>query len=584
MKRDMKAHKRRAGSVAADGFVLLAMAVVAAAIGAGINLHLGASKGIGIGFALATYLLLYKLHQLRSASQKAARLDAQVRRLETELDKSKGNAGEAAQPHPESIARQPGAAAVAPPAAPAVSAQKAHSAAPVVPAVQPPVAPAAASAARRNEGAPQSNLSALKDFWAYRPSDPAPGPLPRLPQAPQPLGAPPAVDEVPVRPSVPRAPATQRPLDEPPAAALREADVEMIQGLIKRLADEVNAADASMAAGRSGPPASDESIAAPQAQLPAGPPMASTRPAEAVEASLDALRMTADTMRESASRTGGAKLSELRLPRHEPEPMFAATPSAPPPVRPGHYKLAAIADAVHAGRFEVLLEPVMGLADLRARHYEVSIRLFDPAGGAIEALSADPALAGTNLLPLLDRTRFDRAASVARRLSERGKTGSVFSEYSGEALTDGAFLEGAAQDPVGQLVLTFAQADVRNLSGAQWKGLAELKALGFRFALSEVTDLDMDFERLAAAGFDFVKLDAAVFLEGLKGPHGTVPSCDICGYLARMGFTLVANRIDSEYERSRLFGFGVLFGQGQLFGGARPMKADALAGAKHAAA
>ncbi len=264
-------------------------------------------------------------------------------------------------------------------------------------------------------------------------------------------------------------------------------------------------------------------------------------------------------------------------------------PIAPPPVRPGHYKLAAIADAVHSGRVDVMLEPIMGLGDLRARHYEVAIRLLDPTGGVLAADAADPALAGTNLLPLLDCTLLSRTASVAQRLDERGKSGAVFSEFSGEALTDSNFVTGAADSCrdreafAGQLVLTFAQSAIRMLSDAQWRSLYELRSMGFRFALAGVTDLDMDFERLAEAGFAFVKLDADVFLDGLHSPHGTVPSSDICGYLAQLGFTLIAGRIDSEHERARLYGFGVLFGQGELFGGPRPMKADALAGSRRAA-
>lgn len=607
MKRDKTAHRRRAGSTAGDGFVLVAMAVVAAAIGSGVYLHLGASKGVGVGFALATYLLLYKLHRLRASSQKARSLDAEVRRLEGELDKTRVNAADVTNVQPVTASVQPGptvgTSTPAPPQAPVMANATAlpprpshYAAAQAGPAAGqqlPSTVPGRASA-RQDDATGELGLSALKDFWAYRPSDPVPGPALRVPPTPTPTptqrqpvsqSPPQGIGAVSARvPAPSRVPAVEQISSEAPSAALRESDVEMIQGLIKRLADEVNAADASLASVSSTPHVQDASFATPTAHGPAAAPAIPARPAEAVEASLDALRITADTMREAAARSAGVKLSELRIGRPETDPVFASNAPMPPPVRPGHYKLAAIADAVHSGRIEVLLEPVMGLGDLRARHYEVSIRLYDPTGSAIEAAPADPSLAGSNLLPLLDRTRFDRVTSVARRLSERGKTGSIFSEYSGEALSDGEFLKGAAEDPASQLVLTFAQADVRNLSPAQWKGLAGLKELGFRFAVSEVTDLDMDFERLAAAGFDFVKLDAAVFLDGLKGPHGTIPSGDICGYLARMGFTLVANRIDSEYERSRLYGFGVLFGQGQLFGGARPMKADALSGAKNAAA
>jgi cyclic-di-GMP phosphodiesterase TipF (flagellum assembly factor) len=179
---------------------------------------------------------------------------------------------------------------------------------------------------------------------------------------------------------------------------------------------------------------------------------------------------------------------------------------------------------------------------------------------------------------------------VAGRLDKRGKSGAVISEYSRDSLTDREFLLGAKscsdQNPgiTGQLVLSFAQNSLRHLSETQWAALAALRSIGFRFAVQDITDLDMDFARLADAGFAFAKLDADVFLEGLRAPHGIIPASDICRYFASLGLILIVGRIDDESERARLFGFGVHFGQGQLFGGARPMKVDSIARTEHRAA
>lgn len=580
----------RPGGAGSDGFVLIAMAVVSAAIGSGVYLHLGAGKLVGIAFALSAYALFFKLHKLRSASLKTASLDAEVRRLESELERAKA---------PATVNNPQGAAPVMASSRPVEAAGPVPSA-PAAPAPSNQAPRASGPAAQQDEE--ELGLTALRDFWAYRPSDP----VPPMPSPSASHRVPPMVTAAahPARPAAlaarPAPPSSAAPAAAPQeeqrapaseASALREADVELIQGLIKKLADEVNAAEVQTAAT---PAASGSSTStAPQASDDA---LASlSRPFAAVDASVDALRATAETMREAAARAASQRLAEMKPrtmanPAPAPQPQEELPGAAPPPVRQGHLRLAAIADAVHSGRIDVMLEPVLGLGDLRAKHYEVSIRLLDPAGGTIEADAFDPALSGTSILPLLDRTRIERASGVAHRLAERGKTGAIFSDYSGEAITDVPFLTEATrfssrpEATRSMLVLTFAQADVRNLSDAQWRALAELKTMGFRFAIGDVTDLDMDFERLNAAGFGFVKLDAAVFLEGLHGPHGTVPAGDICGYLARLGFALIAGHIDSELERSRLFGFGVLFGQGQLFGGPRPMRADALTAARTAAA
>ena len=127
----------------------------------------------------------------------------------------------------------------------------------------------------------------------------------------------------------------------------------------------------------------------------------------------------------------------------------------------------------------------------------------------------------------------------------------------------------------GPLVLTFAQSDARGFEAPEWNAIAQMRELGFRFALSDVTDLDMDLEGLVGAGFDFVKLDAEVFLNGLQSPAGLIASADVCGFLGGLGLALVVEHIDDEDKFARVSELGVLLGQGQLFGGARVLKAEA---------
>lgn len=244
-------------------------------------------------------------------------------------------------------------------------------------------------------------------------------------------------------------------------------------------------------------------------------------------------------------------------------------------------RLQRVAGALEAGRVEVLLEPILDIAQQQAAHYEVTVCLRDAdgseIGGASDSDGVGPAL------PLLDSVRLSRTAQVARLLEERRKAGSVFSTFSGRSLDSDEFLAAFAdtyESQAGlaqQLVLTFAQSDVRGFRGPQWDMLDEMRDLGFRFALRAVTDLDLDFEALAQVGFAFVKLDADVFLEGLPAPGAVLPAADICKHLGGFGLALVVEHIDDEAKRARVQSTGVAFGQGRLFGGARLVKASALA-------
>ena len=252
-------------------------------------------------------------------------------------------------------------------------------------------------------------------------------------------------------------------------------------------------------------------------------------------------------------------------------------------------RLARIADAIEAGRVDVFLEPILDLEKHQAQHYEVSVSLRDQYGMEIVAEDAAEAEQPTGALPLLDSLRLKRTAQVARRLEERNKSGNVFSTFSDQSLTSDNFLSTFADtydaqvQIAGQLVLTFSQSDARKFGAPHWTMINEMRDLGFGFAVRAVTDLDMDFEMLASAGFKYVKLDADVFLAGLPVAGGSVPAADLCKHFAELGMTPIVEAIDDGDKRQQVFAYGVRLGQGQLFGGARQVKTSA-SGQRSAAA
>jgi cyclic-di-GMP phosphodiesterase TipF (flagellum assembly factor) len=365
-------------------------------------------------------------------------------------------------------------------------------------------------------------------------------------------------------------------LGQEPGQAEPEMSVELIQDLIKKLADELN-----------GTPA------------PAAERAAKPEPANATEAmisrSVAALQTTARTMQEPAkapapeapeAETAGATAQRTWWSALHPGKQDDGGPpraSAPPTLNP---HVARIAEAIAAERMEVLLEPIHALAEGRPRHFEVSVRLLTADGATLEQSEFQRVAKGSGLMPQIDAARMIRAARVARRLGERGRQGAVLTTVTGEALTDESFLDVAAVQPGNEgqmgLVLSFAQNEVRAFSPGHSEVLGTLAAGGFGFALDEVTDLDMDFGSLKAMGFQFVKLDAPVFLDGLPAAGGRIPAADICRYLSDFGLTLVVGRIEDDWLLARILGFGVLFGKGALFGGPRLVKEEIVSGASAA--
>lgn len=297
--------------------------------------------------------------------------------------------------------------------------------------------------------------------------------------------------------------------------------------------------------------------------------------------------VTKSTGAVAADATAGAKPPPL-------SPVFPSTDSVagaagqelpPLPVvraQTARSRLAAIADALSDERMDVFLETINGLDDYRARHYQVSVRLRLADG---EGLNADGMISetrGTGLLPLIEAVKISSAKRVAEQMIRRGRSGDFFSIVDGEALETEQFSDdmdtivGGNSTLASRLVLAFSQSDVRSFTPGQWDSLREIANIGFRFSIEDITDLDMDFEKLGSNGFVFAKLDAEVFLKGLPIESGHLPASDICRYLSGAGLALIVGQISDETTRAKIMGFGALFGQGALFGGPRPVRSDVL--------
>lgn len=251
--------------------------------------------------------------------------------------------------------------------------------------------------------------------------------------------------------------------------------------------------------------------------------------------------------------------------------------------------VSLIQQAIGGGRVEVFLEPILSLGEKSAKHYEVSIKLRSASHEDLGTFDSK-SVQCRGVLPLVDTACFQRSALIAERLASQGRDGFVFTRCSGETLLDTNFNQllereyGGRQSLFRQLVLCLTQNDIRSFRADEQRAVGKLSSLGFRFAVLGVNDLDMNFDAMARAGFSFARLDTAVLTEGLPSPKGKMNAPDISGYLAKHDFTLIVDGIDDEETFARIYQYGVLFGQGSLFGGRRPVKAELISRSAQAAA
>lgn len=568
----------RSHSRMADVIVKGAIALVTAAFFIGAYLQFQVGFWLAVIAALSVYISLLMLHALTRRTERVQALTSEVQRLEGELARTKGGdpaargygkplprAAQApgpaapppaapspradlradlrAEPRPSMRAPMPapergqqmpppamraepsfgpaGQPAAQPPAAPAQAPAPAARTAPSLSTPAPkPAAPAAAHAEPTLSPWPDPSApsDSVHDYWSFRPAKPEA--TEKQPPALQPRFEPRSNEAAPKLPE-----------------ASNDDDLEAVQGMIKRLAEEVNVGSAG-----DGAQAVQET---------------------ATRVSVDALNTTAGTMRAATSKAPAGK-------RGQAGPAKGAGPSAPPPIAPMHSQLSSVGAALAVQRVSALLEPIIGLSDQQVHHYELSVVPVDDKGNTLPVDLR--ALAGTGILPLLDSARLARAAQVAGSFAAEGKGHQVFMAVSAEALANDRYLDDLANvyrqypDLAGQMVLTFKQADVAQFGGAEWSALTDMRDLGFQFALVGVIDLDSEFTALRAAGFTFVKIEAANLISGLSAAGHTMPGGEVAKYLEELGLTVVVDHIDNEPARARVVECGVKLGQGPLFG------------------
>lgn len=251
-----------------------------------------------------------------------------------------------------------------------------------------------------------------------------------------------------------------------------EGDLELVQRKIRELADEVNFVEASR------PP------------KPLRADVRSTPTTDAIEHSIGALKAAASTMRErprglgdfipksamaepapskasesaalpglgqlvipaTAERIAGAdnasKKPEDSAPHPEfslpDHPLFDIGLNSAPPAALPPHG-KEIARAIEDAAADVFLSPIVTLSAHAVNHYEMTVALRSADGGRIDAREEDLSLVGRDLAAKFDIERLQRAAALSLRMEARDKDGSLLTEIMGSSLSNRAFLETIAK-------------------------------------------------------------------------------------------------------------------------------------------
>ncbi|MFZ4533757.1 MAG: EAL domain-containing protein, partial [Alsobacter sp.] len=321
-------------------------------------------------------------------------------------------------------------------------------------------------------------------------------------------------------------------------SALDNALVEYSRSTVRAVASELDAVGAVVRDLAEAVAAHDAELFAPRTE------------AEPVAGSGELTRMADPTSRPDPSRPAGS----AAVPTVTGASLAATVPpaAANATARPALSRAVVerTADVVLREALEVMLQPVVTLPSRKLRYYDMQLRV---AGERVDTGDILGIVEERGLARRFDGFAFGHAVRIARHLAGRGRDVPVLCSLTARALSDPAlyqaFADMAASDPgiIGRILLVLPQATLRAMGPADRDGMAGIAALGFRFALDRLVDLNLDPRALHERGVRIVRATVPLML---GAEQGMVPSeihpADLSGLLARSGLTLIADGIDAD--------------------------------------
>jgi len=236
--------------------------------------------------------------------------------------------------------------------------------------------------------------------------------------------------------------------------------------------------------------------------------------------------------------------------------------------------LQLIKTAAKQDRIDVFLQPVVGLPQRKVRFYETLSRIRIKQGVYLPAGRYIGVAYKQDLTPIIDNLLLLRGLQIIRS-TEDGSAYSrpFFLNITSATLNDPKFMgdlvEFIAQNRTlaPRLIFEMSQADLASMSSADVLPVLDgLSKLGCRFSMDQVKSLAFDFEEMDARHIRFVKVDAAMLMDGLRDETGLQRLKRLKGEFDRNGIDLIVEKIESDKQLLELLELDVDYGQGYLFG------------------
>lgn len=239
--------------------------------------------------------------------------------------------------------------------------------------------------------------------------------------------------------------------------------------------------------------------------------------------------------------------------------------------------LQRVQEAVDAERIELYLQPIVSLPQRKGRFFEAFSRLRDADGRVLRPIEYVEAAERANRIGAIDNAILVRCIQAVRRRCEIEPRLGFFCNLSPATIYDTDFFNAltdyleANADLASNIVFEFTYPAVQTMHPRVEENLQAIARKGFVFSIDHVHTLDVDWRRLRERNFHYVKASASLLLAASRGDEASAARLrDFRKRLSDAGIDLIAEKIELESHMPEILALGIDYGQGDLFGPARP--------------
>ncbi len=239
--------------------------------------------------------------------------------------------------------------------------------------------------------------------------------------------------------------------------------------------------------------------------------------------------------------------------------------------------LNMVREAVEAERVDLYLQPIVSLPQRRPRFYEAFSRLRLADGSVIRPASYLEAAERANRIGVIDNMILLRCIQSLRAYQKTTPRLMVFCNLSPATVYDTSFFNHLTDylelnpDLATSLVFEFTYPATQMMHPRVEENLQAIAAKGFEFSIDHIHTLDVDWRALRARNFTYVKAPASLLLNANRIDEAS--ALRVAAFRKRLrdeGIDLIAEKVEFESHMPEILSLGIDFGQGNLFGAARP--------------